>query len=149
MDRKQLDYIVIGFENVENIVISAENVATFMFDKIVESRAKSWYTESCYINKMAYSSCIVLRPEANVEMPDWQEEITVFNRILKFNDITDVELVYDDKTNEYISVRWDDGEYSNSYQTSKLTEDNHLVIVIDSESTAEHKCNEINSKWFN
>lgn len=149
MDRKQLEYIVIGFENVENIMVSAENVATFMFDKIVESRAKSWYTENCYISKMAYSSCIVLRPEANVEIPDWQEEITVFNRILKFHDITDVELVYDNKTSEYISVRWDDGEYSNGYQTSKLTEDNHLVIVIDSESTAERKCNEMNSKWFN
>ena len=144
MKKKTLDQIAIFFSNMDFAVVSAENVATYVFDNIKESRTKDWHSENIYIHKLARSSYLVLRPEADVDVPASGDFLTLFDRILRRDDIEEIEFIYDDKSSECISVYWDNQPDSNGYQTSEITTEGNLVVVIDPKNTAAHKCKENN-----
>ena len=143
MKRKQLDHLTITFENIQTITIPGKHVASYVFDNITFAITKDWYSENSYKHKLAHSTCFVLRPEADVETADEWDEYTVFDRILKFKDIDEIELVYTDKSSDCLAVYWDDGEYTNGYQTSEITPEKNLVVVIDPRKTAASKCREM------
>ena len=50
------------------------------------------------------------------------ENENCIERICKHSDICNLDLVYEDGTNEYIRVPWGDKEYSNEYQTNEIQE---------------------------
>lgn len=68
-----------------------------------------------------------------------ESEYRVFDRLMKFTDITAVEVTYEDDSSDYILVPWsDESEYSNKYQTGFVSASGNLCILISKETFAEN-----------
>lgn len=52
----------------------------------------------------------------------FMENENCIERICKHSDICNLDLIYEDDTNEYIRVPWGDEEYKNEYQTNEIQE---------------------------
>ena len=135
MEHKKLIMMTLFFENLESVFIRPCNIASFLIDNIVERKVKSWYSDTVSSNKIA-SATIVLNNSANEQL---QNGSTVFERLAKYNDITIIDLKYDDGSTEEIYVEWGDGEYSNEYQTYTIAEQGYFVITINKNTTAKEE----------
>ena len=135
---KRLKNIVLGFENVEVIDIPACHVQCFELKNIIENRFKEWNGDLVVCSKKAESATIVLNPKANVELENpWGDHKTVFGRIQAYDDLSDIEIFYDDGTSETVAFVWGEDDCTNRHQSSATTNNGYLMIAIGKDRTAE------------
>ena len=70
--------------------------------------------------------------------PWWKERDSFFAR-LKFDDITQIDVFYEDDTMETIFVPWGDDEYTNPWQSWKELEGERLKVIIERQETEENE----------
>lgn len=76
---------------------------------------------------------IILNPSANTYFDEFGErsELTLFDRILHYNDIASIEVYFDDESVNEIYPCWnEENDYANSYQRAQIDENNCLKIEI-------------------
>lgn len=136
---KSFTTLIIGFENCETISFPSNEVAAFSMQEITKGLYNNWYSNNIMEFQTSTDTTIILLPDANKHYKEGSKDIdTVFKRILKYNDITDVTIVKNDGPIEYISMYWEkDDEYSNRYQTTAILSDGSLVIAISKKENAE------------
>ena len=135
----ELISLEIGFENLESVKIPAEDVAGFYLGNITQTLSNDYYSEKLYEDEKTDDVQVVLRPAADRQIKEPLNAKTVFERVLKYKDITDFVL----KTAEgkrKICVHWaepDDEGCENIKQKSMVSENGHLIIVIGNQDINE------------
>ena len=123
-------------ENCEVINIEAKYFGQLLLEKI---RTKVYRVAMNSISRMQVVNrvAIELFSEANVPYDSFGEESreTIFDRLTNYNDITQIELLYDDegKDTELFIVNWVDGDKcgcTNKLQKSYTSKPGNLYILI-------------------
>lgn len=66
-------------------------------------------------------------------------ESNPIERLLKYPDITQVEITYEDDSKDHFYIHWhEEDEYNNRYQKNKLTSFGDLYIVISEQNDTDH-----------
>ena len=123
---KTVTQIDITFENCEYIVILAEHIR----DMYISDFESEIVHNGLNILKKTYAKKIYLQftPEANSSVEFSGESL--FNRVKLYDDITSIEVYYDDNTSEVYFVDWEDnGLGENKNQMSKIV-GNDLCVGI-------------------
>ena len=137
--KSKLKELTIGFENLETVHIPGENVASFYVDGITAYLYNDYYSDEITEGYNAKELTLILRPQANENLKDGWNGKTVFERLSKYNDITDVDFVFQNKTKHY-SVFWDDPDLENvenKSQTSAFGNNGHMIISISAKTKAD------------
>lgn len=132
--------IELVLENCESIKFLPEQIGIFCCNNIVAQVARV-ACNSISKHLICEWMCIEIYSAANQKYTSFgqESEDTAFDRLMKFGDITAVEVTYEDGSVDYILVPWnDENDYSNKYQTSYITEDNSLHILVSKETCAEN-----------
>lgn len=131
----EIKSIEIVLENCEAIRIDRENLGYFNIDNIKRSISRmAMNSVSDYLS--AEKIFIQISSKANNHssfiFTCHEGEVTPFDRILKYSDITSVVVNYENETSEEIYVDWGgDSDYTNPYQSVAINEKtNDLYIVI-------------------
>lgn len=132
---KNVVSVKVSFENCEYAVIPASCIGMFLLDSVsivVQRVAVN------AINPMNVAKVVAfeLFSEANSqsEFNSFEKNFDLFKRISQWDDIVDLELVYDDGSSEtfyvdYCSEGNDSGE-DNDYQTSYVSEQGNMYVVV-------------------
>lgn len=123
---KTVTKIDITFENCEYIVILAEHIRDMYMSDFESKIIHNGFN----ILKKTYAKKIYLQfaPKANNSVEFSGESL--FNRVKLYDDITSIEVYYDDNTSEVYFVDWEDnGLDENKNQISKIV-GNDLCIGI-------------------
>ncbi|MCM1224859.1 MAG: hypothetical protein NC548_61465 [Lachnospiraceae bacterium] len=135
---REVKSVELVLENCESIKFLPDQIGIFCCDKITS-----------YVARVACNSiskqlicewmCIELYNSANQKYNSLgqESEDRALDRLGKFNDITAVEVTYEDGGVDYILVPWnEENDYSNKYQTSYVADDNSLRILVSKEQNA-------------
>jgi len=133
-DLTTIKYIDIVFENCEHCRLPPHMLNGLMVQDITKS-----YWINCFQYKKGeintFLSCkqffITINPSGlkiKTEMGG-ETETSLKKRLLSCNDITNVQICFEDGTSEYISVPWEGEHYTNELQTVK-PDGKSLVIEI-------------------
>ncbi|MCA1027071.1 hypothetical protein LCM23_13295 [Cytobacillus kochii] len=141
---KEIDSIEIVLENCESIKIGREDLGTFEVSDIKRSISRM-AMNSISDSMSAEEIFIQISPKANVHssfISTWHDEesgIKPFDRLTNHNDITAININYQNGSSEYIFVNWGgDSECENSFQTSETNKHNgDLFIAISEKNKAE------------
>ena len=148
-----IESIELIFENVECINIKSEyildmilsDVNTYIVHKKMSNGSIN-YVES----EIAKGVTLRLSKDADQDYSPFGLDdnlsqsymTTVFSRILKYPDITHIEIRYRNGVTRTIEVSWpQDSDDSNAYQTSEITGDGSLLIEIISHDEVWHYSN--------
>jgi hypothetical protein len=140
----EYDYLKIVFENVESIVIPAEQIEKFTYGELTKLEGDFYEYNSHqsdhieliikYYNEsdLHYSSLDYDEPLGmfigNPTSNNVKDRPNVLGRILNFNDIVDIQLLdKDEKEIMTIYVPWGEGEYDNELMTKKV--ENGLIHI--------------------
>ena len=139
-DRKiqRLDLV---FENCDVYSLNAEMIVICIIDKIYNNIGINCFQ---YENGEVFDSihceefCIVINQKGLQVKGRLDEDI--LEKRLEFKDITHIDIIYNDGTNEYITMPWDDikSEYTNALQHNYYcnfwyTEGECIVVIIQKE----------------
>jgi len=134
--RFALSHIDIVFENVDFVTIKTSNIEQLFIENISESN----YLHDQYItsNLKCEQLHLVLKNQCKNQKTYFQENYeenssTLFPRMLKYNDIVNIELHYKNGTQETIYVPYD-GNEENKNQKTYIDEQGNLVVEIVKES---------------
>ena len=131
----ELKSIQLGFENVEVVDIKGEDIQSLYIGDIVKDVFVSYYETEVREHEVAKKLILVLKDTAEGDYDSGNAD-TVFERIMKFNDITDILLKYGD-IERRIAFRWpEDEEYTNPNQSYAFLKSGAMVIVIAEDETA-------------
>ncbi|MBR4588319.1 MAG: DNA translocase FtsK [Lachnospiraceae bacterium] len=143
---RQVEKIMLVFENCETAVLSVGDMyksdVYSLHIKDVSKQIRSYALNSvCEVITCSYVS-FILNPNANQNM-QWSE-IDLFECLSKYRDITHIDVMYDDGTDDYIEVPWGDDDYDNKYQSASFLEDGRLKVEIykSKDRTADDKKDE-------
>lgn len=131
---KDVVEIKIGLENCEAIELPVALVGELAIDNIksyTRRIANNCITRFDAAEKIAIE--IFSEADKKYETYGGQSEHTVFKRLTKYRDITDITLIYDDGTNNVIQARWkdtDEYECENKYQKNYISSAGNLYILI-------------------
>lgn len=128
-----LEHVDIVFENCEVASVKKKDILHLFVTDIKESIFVDNYTEKidfCEKIKMAEKISLLLRPSANVKC-DGLHNQRLFDRIAAFNDVTHLDVFYEDGSHDYIAVNWKDGatELENCLQRAEIVE-GYLILTI-------------------
>lgn len=122
------------FENCESATIESKYIASILIDGIEYTIRKSGYNS---INKFAACKffSISFMPEANIyaDLNLFAEEISFFDRVSIYNDITGIVLFYENGKREEIYAPWRDyleEPTVNDCQNSFIDDKDNLCVVI-------------------
>lgn len=128
--------IVLVLENCEYINIPTKHLANIIIEDIdvsvrrtaINSIDKQMLAKSIYLE--------IIKPETIKTLGlfgEYDENgLSCFKRVLQYEDITSVEVIYDDNSKEVYFVDWNWGnEYINSYQSTKLAKNGNLHVLIN------------------
>lgn len=131
MDREIIKFCFV-FENCEYLEIKISDIAYCRLTNF-EKRTECWdnhCTELDLIGDVYFR----LKTSANndyINPYTGTSTETVFERILSHDDITQIEVIYDDNSVFRYYPIWNDGdEWDNKYQTTKIDDNDTLEIVI-------------------
>lgn len=132
---KHIESIEFVFENCECFSIDANYFGEFLIDDIHYSIQR---IASNSIFKMAIADTIVIElfSEGDREYHPFGalETTTIFERLQKYNDITQVIIHYEDQTEETYFVNWAEGdEFENKNQSICKSDLGNFYIVISEE----------------
>lgn len=139
---KEVVSIDIILENCEVIRVNREHIGYFCMSDVKKSIVRigvNSISDFLQCDELYIEICSkVNHPDSYVSTRQ-DNDILPFDRILRYNDITSLDINYEDGSSECISVKWDeDSFYSNSYQTSKMNEfTGDLYIVVSDKVTAD------------
>ena len=137
MERKKMKSIKLCFENVEVVEVPAKYIANFLFEKIHLGIFNDWHSEDAHENEVAKQALMILKPAGDIPLKDTGNAKTLFERIIKFDDIVSAEIIYEDNTSREIGFHWHkNDEYSNRFQSSYKTKNNYLIIVVHNKKKA-------------
>lgn len=131
---KSLDLV---FENIESYTIPASAIHRFGLVDVTRSLSFDQSDQvderySCKEMRMVLDNKYLVKHLAN-QWSDDDDAVNLKDRIIQYNDIAAVDLQFDDKSREYISVPW--GIYGDTTNTDMLTNQNKsddtTEIVID------------------
>lgn len=132
---RAINFIDITFENCESTgKLSTTSVDMFdcevsgVFIKGITRNICSIAANAVEEYSHAESVGLSLTPNGTNKKMD-NGNYTIGERILLYDDITAIEVFYEDGTSEEICVPWE-GNYTNAYQTSKIMKDGNLNIEI-------------------
>lgn len=130
--------INIVFENLEVVVVPVDYISVFVINDISENFV---YTNTT----LCYFSCkkLHMRIKNEFDMTLVDEiygERNSFQRIINFNDIVAVEIIFENDVSETVYVDWwDMCEYENLNQSTEILSDGSLSISIEDENNEEEK----------
>ena len=136
-------FIEITFENLDYIKIPAHYFRDFELADIrttVRRVAANVILRYCSVGATMFE----LAPEADLEAGTFDGDVfglkegdtSLFKRLQR-NDITQIKLIYSDKTEEELSVAWEDadrGGYTNLLQSSTFDDDGTICVRIARET---------------
>jgi len=118
MESKDLKNIVIVFENVEILTLEPKD---FVYIKLEDITEDIVLNISGQLIKFKYAKKIKLRLYNNLKL----------DRLSEYRDITSIDFIYKDKSEERIFVDWNDkDDYDNFNQINKIT-DKYIEINIE------------------
>ena len=137
---KTIKEIGLFFENIDYVIIPNHYFTLFSIEDI-ETSIHRVAANAIMRYNTANTASFILRKEANDDFDRFETDIdlihykggTLFHRILNYNDITQIRLIYDDGSIEEFSVAWEDEngrEDRNELQKSAITKDNDLFVSI-------------------
>lgn len=137
---KNISHIKLVFDNCEEVRIDAKYIGTLAITGIKDEIVRVACNAICGI-RVADEVAVEIFSEANRPFVSFGADtgMSVFDRILEWNDITHIDVVYVDGEDEYISVNYDEGldegklGAQNILQTSKLSGLGNLYLVISTE----------------
>ena len=130
MPDKKIKYVDIVFENCEAARLKPSEFGCLIIDGIYKK-----YCINCFQYEKGevceFIKCKEFYIVINVKgmMVKTLEGELLKDRIKSSNDITHIDLVFTDKTNEYITVPWGKKEYENEKQKVKITKDGIEIII--------------------
>ena len=141
---QETKYMQIGLENVEVINIDVKNIEYMSLHGIAERDTISRCNKKVSRSKYCQSLHICINKKADKKYSTYGEDIdlTVFERLSKFNDIVDITYLDAEKKRlETIYVPWSDKATDNPWlsddinlnQSSKIDKDGNLEILIKGE----------------
>lgn len=147
----KLKEITFVFENCDCITIDGKYIGDFLVDELNTSIQRIACNS---IEQMDGANVVVveIHKDANKErypfaQTNWEDsKHMVFDRFVEYDDITSIEFKLDDKDYSYY-VDWvGDDDYENEAQSSYVSKDGHLYLVIakDKEVSDFFDMNEIN-----
>lgn len=153
---KEIKSIELVLENCEVIEIGRENIGIFFVLDIKRSISRKAVNSISDSTTMEELFMQISSNANNIKsyITTWSENKKPFERLMCHEDITAIDINYQDNTNEYISVKWGgNSDYTNIYQTSAMNQyTGDLYIVISKKETAElyfsDYLNEKESDWF-
>ena len=128
--------IVLVLENCEYINIPTKHLGNIIIEDIDISVRRNAINS---IDKLQTASSIyldIIKPEIIKTLglfdEDDEESLSCSQRLIQHEDITSVEVVYEDDSKEGYFVDWNwDNEYINSYQDTQLSKNGNLHVLID------------------
>lgn len=141
---KEIKELGIGLENCEYITIPRNVIGRIIIDGIRE-KIQRVACNSIASQKIADTVVIEIYKEGNTTYESFpqDDEPLIFDRINQYDDITMIEVVYEDDTVDEFYVKYDvEEDYlgaPNTRQKSKISELGNLYLVIDDEHF---------EKWF-
>lgn len=136
---KEVQSVTLVLENCEFLTFDQKDIGHFWCDEITSTIARI----ACNaITRLDYCKefFIQLRNTANQTYDSFggPSEHTTFERLHTFDDVTSVEVTYDDGSVDSCNVPWNEGnEYSNKFQTSFISDGGHLYLLISGTKTVE------------
>lgn len=132
----KLSDVDIVFENVDFVTIKTSNIEQLAIENISDS--KYLYDQHITTSLKCERLYLVLKNQCKNQKTYFQENYdkdssTLFPRMLKYNDIVNIELHYKNGTQEIIYVPYD-GNEENKYQKTYIDEHDNLVVEIMKES---------------
>ena len=128
---KKLKYLELVFENCEYVKIPANLISSLHFNcsnlSICSHGCKKEVSKYPIINE----GSIIINPKGCLFDYNWVGcHQNLFNRVLSYNDITQIYLHYSKRNVEGYLVEWKDGEsdVDNEYQQSYKSTDGDLII---------------------
>lgn len=127
--------IVLVLENCEYIKIPTKHLGNIIIEDVDMSVRR---TAINAIDKIQTANSIyleIIKPEIIKTLgmfnEDDKESLSCFQRLMQHEDITSIEVAYDDSKEEYF-VDWDwDSEYINNYQDAQMANNGNLHILIN------------------
>ena len=137
---KLVKNIELTFENMDYIEIPNQYFSNFSLENI-ETNIRRVAVNAIMRYQKARSVIFELRKEANEDFENFDRDMnmvdyngdTLFDRIIDYNDIVDINLIYEDDSSEKFAVEWDDecdDKYKNKLQISTITENGNLCVQI-------------------
>lgn len=132
--------IELTFENIDYVVIPNRYFSIFSLQKVETSVSRVAVNAILRYQEAGFVT-IKLNKEANSEFENFYTNIdlahykgdTLFERIINYNDITSIKLLYEDDSSEEFAVAWEDekdNECRNKLQIATLDKDGNLCIRI-------------------
>lgn len=136
MNEKEIKTVELVLENLESVLFSVKDIVMLSINDIKKSIRFS--NEQTSINLTANEIIIEINSKANLYSAyshKWfdkqNESLLPFDRLMKYNDITAIELTYQDDSKDYIYANWPgDIDENNKLQSSKFDSDGNLNINI-------------------
>ena len=127
--------IVLVLENCEYIKIPTKHLGNIIIEDVDMSVRR---TAINAIDKIQTANSIyleIIKPEIIKTLgmfnEDDEESLSCSQRLMQHEDITSIEVAYDDSKEEYF-VDWDwDSEYINNYQDTQMANNGNLHILIN------------------
>lgn len=136
---KQVKYIDIVFENCDVYRVTPDMIVMFSVDHLYSSLGVNCfqYTQGEVYNSLHCKHALLVLNKKAFNVQGMFEDSALEER-LKWKDITHFDVIYTDKTNDYITVPWQNyngNEYINAlqnnlYQDFWYEDDECLMIVI-------------------
>lgn len=128
--------IVLVLENCEYIKIPTKHLGNIIIEDVdvsvrriaINSIDKQMSAQSIYLD--------IIKPETIKTLglfgEDDENSLSCSKRVLQYEDMTSVVVIYDDDSKEEYFVDWNRGnEYINSYQSTKLAKNGNLHVLIN------------------
>ena len=134
---KEVTKIRVGFENLEYMEFEVNEIASLLINNIVTQVQRFAINSVAEMFKCS-EVFMELIPAANRKHCAFGVEdehtTTTFQRIREYDDITSIEVFYDDGTSKDVYVPWEDasgGGEVNKYQSSYYSDNGALYIYIN------------------
>jgi hypothetical protein len=140
MEFKQIELVL---ENCEVITVERKYLGSIYMSNFTEiiSRHRKSLIQSTVVNEFAIE--IHRSLDETVAKQGLFDDYNPIQRLNKFNDITQLEITYEDGTKKHFYTHWhDDDEYNNRYQKNKLNQFGDLYIVISENNDIDQYFNE-------
>lgn len=136
-----IDYIDLVLENCDVIRLESKDIDFFYIEGITETYTSQRDSEgNLYTDKTEHCSHLglLINNPKELTFDSLDGEITVYERVENYHDITAIDIIYEDKTHEYIYVDWND--YNYNYNLNQKTDYYYNILEVT--------INEDNSKGF-
>ena len=134
-DIKAIEFV---FENCECVTIDSKHIGDFLIEGI-ETKIRRVALNSI----SEYTTCerfeISIYKDANITVESYGDKHKVFNRIMRWDDITSIYLKYEDGTEQKIDMPWVGKSYDYNEAQSSFMCDEHLYLTINRECEDVHE----------